>query len=235
MKKPFLLPVRSVLFLLIFIVGAAVVGKQVSEISSWWSIAATAVNIVTILLLLVYARRRGQTYLEMVNLRRGTPKKELIIMVVISLAVASGGMNLAGLICYGKMPYYPGAIVEPIPLWLAVINMLLLPVTTALAEDGLYLGYGVNGIKNDKAAVIVPAFFYTLQHCFIPLVPEARFIIYRFISFLPLTVIFCIYYRRKRNPLPVMIAHTLLDLATASIILVTSADPSIYEKWMSAI
>ena len=98
MKKSVLLPVRSVLFLLIFIVGAAVVGKQVSEISSWWSIAATAVNILTILLLLVYASRRGQTYLEMVNLRRGTPKKELIIMVVISLAVASGGMNLAGLI-----------------------------------------------------------------------------------------------------------------------------------------
>ena len=234
MKKPLLLPVRSVIFLLVFTVGAAIAGRQVSEISSWWSIAATAVNILTLGILLVCARRRGQTYIEMVNLHRGTPKKELIIIVLISLALGSGGMNLAGLICYGKMPYYPGAIVEPIPLALAAVNMLLLPLTTALAEDGLYLGCGVNGIKNDKAAVIVPAFFYTLQHCFIPLVPDVRFIVYRFISFLPLTVLFCIYYRKKRDPLPIMIAHTLLDLATASIILVTSADPSLYDKWMAA-
>ena len=235
MKKPFLLPVRSVIFLLLFTVGAVIAGKEVTEISSWWSPAATAVNIITLGLLIVCAKRRGQTYPEMVNLHRGTPGKELIILVLISLAVGSGGMNLAGLICYGKLPYYPGAIVEPIPLAAAVINMLLLPLTTALAEDGLYLGYGVNSIRNDKAAVIVPAFFYTLQHCFIPFVPEAKFIIYRFISFLPLTVIFCIYYRKKRDPLPIMIAHFLLDAATASIILVTSADPSIYEKWMAAV
>ena len=234
MKKPLLLPVRSVIFLLVFTVGAAIAGRQVSEISCWWSIAATAVNILTLGILLVCARRSGQTYIEMVNLRRGTPRKELIVIVLISLALGSGGMNLAGLICYGKMPYYPGAIVEPIPLALAAVNMLLLPLTTALAEDGLYLGCGVNSIKNDKAAVIVPAFFYTLQHCFIPLVPDVRFIVYRFISFLPLTVVFCIYYRKKRDPLPVMIAHTLLDLATASIILVTSADPSLYDKWMAA-
>lgn len=37
---------------------------------------------------------------------------------------------------------------------LAVINVLLLPVTTALAEDGLYLGCGVNGIENKFGAII---------------------------------------------------------------------------------
>ena len=37
---------------------------------------------------------------------------------------------------------------------MAVINVLLLPVTTALAEDGLYLRCGVNGIENKFSAII---------------------------------------------------------------------------------
>jgi hypothetical protein len=46
MKKkylPFLLPLRSVLFLLTFLAGSAAAGKKVSEITNWWSIVATAV------------------------------------------------------------------------------------------------------------------------------------------------------------------------------------------------
>lgn len=233
-KTPILLPIRSVIFLLIFVIGAAIVGRTVDGISSWWSIAATAVNILTLGLLILIAKRWGQTYFEMINLHRGTPRKEMIVAVLVSLAVGYGGMNLAGLIFYGKLPYYPSGIVEPIPLVPAVINLFLLPVTTALAEDGLYLGYGVNGIRNKYAAVILPAFFYALQHCFIPTVFDAKYMVYRFVSFLPLTVVFCICYRKKRNPLPIMIAHTILDLATAVIILVTSADPGIYDKWMAA-
>ena len=37
---PVLLPVRSVIFPLIFIAGAAMTGKNVSDISNWWSTAA---------------------------------------------------------------------------------------------------------------------------------------------------------------------------------------------------
>jgi len=39
-------------------------------------------------------------------------------------------------------------MIAPIPLWIAIINILILPISTALAEDGLYLGCGVNQIKN---------------------------------------------------------------------------------------
>ncbi|MBQ5310925.1 MAG: CPBP family intramembrane metalloprotease [Oscillospiraceae bacterium] len=113
---------------------------------------------------------------------------------------------------------------------LAVINIFLLPVTTALAEDGLYLGGGVGHIQNKYTAVIVPAFFYALQHCFIPTLFDVRYMVYRFASFLPLTVIFCIYFRKRREPLPVMISHVILDLATAVSISVTSLIPGAYEQ-----
>ena len=51
-----LLPIRCIIFLLVFVVGAAVAGKDVSEISSWWSVIDTPVNILTVLLLVLAAK-----------------------------------------------------------------------------------------------------------------------------------------------------------------------------------
>lgn len=52
MKKSYLkyfLPVRCILFLVIFIAGAFITKQKVDDISNWWSIIASAVNIATIL------------------------------------------------------------------------------------------------------------------------------------------------------------------------------------------
>ena len=139
-------------------------------------------------------------------------------------------MYLAGFLCYGVIPYAAPMMIAPIPLWLAIINMLLLPVSTAFAEEGLYLGCGVNQIRNKYAAIFVPAFFFALQHSFIPMLFDARYIAYRFLSFLPLTIILCCHYYKKRNPLPIMVGHAVIDAATAAQILATSAVPGLYEQ-----
>ena len=68
-----------------------------------------------------------------------------------------------------------------------------------------------------------------LQHCFIPTLLDGRYIVYRFLSFLPLTLILCWYYYRKRNPLPIMVGHALIDLATAAQIVATSFIPGLYQ------
>ena len=57
-------------------------------------------------------------------------------------------MNVAGLICYKVIPYMAPMMAAPVPLILAIINFILLPLTVSFAEDGLYLGCGVNQIKN---------------------------------------------------------------------------------------
>lgn len=231
---PLLLPIRSVLFILIFLAGAALLGRNVSDISNWWSIVATAVNVVTILIIVVVARGKGTTYCGLVNLRKGQTKiRRIIIIVVIMMCVGMGSMYMAGFIFYGKLPYSPPEICEPVPAVLAVINLILLPVTTALAEDGLYLGCGVGQISNRFVSVIYPAFFFALQHSFIPLLYDWKFMTYRFLSFLPLTVIMCIDYRRNKDPLPFMVGHTLLDLATGVTILVMSVVPGLYESMLS--
>lgn len=221
-------------FLLIFVIGAIVSGREVDDISSWWSVAATAVNILTILLLVLLAKNTGQTYGELIGYQNGRTKpKQIILICIVILSVGMTGMYLAGFICYGVIPYAAPMMIAPIPKVMAIINALLLPVTTAFAEDGLYLGCGVNNIKNKAAAILVPAFFFALQHCFIPTLLDVRYLIYRFLSFLPLTVLLCWHYYKKRDPVPVMIGHALIDLATVVWIILTSFVPGFYEKMNS--
>ena len=117
---------------------------------------------------------------------------------------------------------------------LAVINFFLFPMTVPFAEDGLYLGYGINRIKNDKLAVIVPAFFFAVQHCFIPVFFDVKYILYRFFAFLPLTLVLCWHYRKHGNPLPIMIAHGLIDMSMSVMVLVMSLSPALYESMINA-
>ena len=119
---PILLPIRSIVFLLTFVVCAWLSGTELSHIGHWWSIIAVVVNILTILLLI-----------------------------------------------------------------------------------------------------------YAMQHCFIPTLLDGRYLLYRFLSFLPLTIILCWYYYVKRNPVPVMVGHAFIDLATAAQTVATSMIPGLYE------
>lgn len=226
----YLLPIRCVIFALTFVVGAIMTKQKTDDISNWWSIAASIVNIVTILILVYVAKKNKSSYRELINYQKGKTKaKQIIGISVLVLVIGMTGMYVAGYICYGIIPYAAPMMIAPIPVWLAVINVIILPVTTAFAEDGLYLGCGVNQIQNKFLAITVPAFFFALQHSFIPTLFDLKYIIYRFISFLPLTLILCWYYYRKRNPLPIMVGHAIIDVATVLQILATSTISGLYE------
>ena len=233
-KFSYLLPIRSVIFLLVFVIGAAITRKQLGDISNWWTIVATIANIFTIAVLVLSAKKNGMTYWSLINYQKGKTKiRQVVLISIIVLVIGTGGMYLAGFLCYGVIPYASPMMISPIPKQLAVINFLFLPITTAFAEDGLYLGCGVNAIENKAAAIVIPALFYALQHCFIPTLFDMRYIVYRFLSFLPLTFILCGYYYKKRDPIPVMIGHALIDMMTVSWVLASSMIPGFYETLLN--
>ena len=233
-KLKYLLPIRSIMFILIFVIGSIITKKELNDITNWWSIVATIVNVITILVLLFVCKKMNITYKKLINYEKGkTNIKQVIVMCIITLVFASTGMYLAGYICYGVIPYLAPMMAAPIPLVLAIINFILLPLTVSFAEDGLYLGCGVNSFKNKYLAILVPAFFYAIQHSFIPVLFDFKFIVYRFLSFLPLTIIFCYYYKKKKNPVPIMIGHAIVEIASVILVLVTSINPEIYQTWLN--
>ena len=233
-KLKYLLPIRIIMFILIFVIGSIVTKQNLNDITNWWSIVATVVNIVTILILVAAAKKMKSSYWKLVNYKKGKTKiKAVIIISLIVLWIGTLGMYLAGFICYGKFPYAAPMMIAPIPAALAIINFIVLPLTVPFAEDGLYLGCGVNSFKNKYMAIIIPAFFYALQHSFIPTLFDGKYIIYRFLSFLPLTIILCWYYYKKKNPLPIMVGHALIEIASVVMILMTSVSPEMYQTMLN--
>ena len=227
---PFLLPVRCLLFLTAFFLISVISKQQYSSISKWWTSVAVVCNFITIAVLYVFSKRNGLSYKKLINYEKGKTKVSAAILIVFTtLTVGMGGLYLAGLICYGAFPYLDKTMVEPVPLWLAIAVLILLPLSTTIAEDGLYLGYAINSRKcNERLNASLAAFFYAFQHSFIPFLPNALFILYRFISFLPLTVIICFWYQKNKNPLPFMTGHFILNIATAAQILIMTISPELY-------
>ncbi len=226
---PFLMPARSLIYIAVFILISVIAGKPLREVSSTWSVVANCVNIITIAALIVLTKNVGGLK-KLISYEKGKTSPKLAIgMSILVLCLGMGGMYLAGFLCYGVIPYGAPVMVAPVPVPLAAVNLILLPVSTAIAENSIYLGCGVNAMKNRYLSVILPAFFFALQHSFIPTLPDIKFMVYRFLSFLPLTIVLCIIYRKNRNPMPIMIGHAVIDLSTAGMIMATSAVPGFYD------
>lgn len=234
MKKicPFILPLfRSVLFITVGVLFAIVTNQSLEQASQWWSIICTVCNIITIVVLVVICKSEGYTYKKLIGYERlrGNLKFTLLI-VVLMLILGIGGMYGFGFIIYG---YVPVTMVQPIPVWFALINVILLPLTIVFAELPLYFGYALNGIEkitgNRLLSIIYPMFFYALQHSFIPLLYDWKHILFRFLSFIPLMSVLGIIYYKRRKLKPLMIGHAILDLATGIQILMTSISPALFE------
>jgi membrane protease YdiL (CAAX protease family) len=184
--------------------------------------------------LIDYSKNEKMTFCELINYKKGNTKIfDILLLSIVSIIIGIGGIYIAGYLCFKEIPYFPTMLISPLPIPLAIIIALTLPFTTTIAEDGLYLGIGVNRIKNKYFAVLIPVFFYTVQHSFLPLLLDTKFMLYRFIAFLPLTIIFCWFYRRKRNPVPLMIGHFILNMATVAQILLFSIFPEIYVEMVN--
>jgi hypothetical protein len=229
---PFLLPIfRSALFILVGLIFALASGQSLEQASKWWSVLCTFCNIITIILLIIICKSEGTTYKELIGYhkKQGNLKYTLLIIFIMIL-LGMCGMYGFGFCIYG---YVPVTMIQPIPVWLSVINIILLPLTVVFAEFPLYFGYSLNGIEKITESKILsvayPMFFYALQHSFIPLLYDWKHILFRFLSFLPLIIVLGVLYYRNRKLKPLMIGHACLDLATGAQILMTSISPAMFE------
>lgn len=238
MKKllPYMLPLfRSIIFIICGLAVVAFTKKSFEEVGKWWSLICTFCNVITIIMLFILFKKEGKSYKNIIGeyrIRKNIRYTLLIVLVMMVLGV--GGMYGFGFIIYG---YVPVTMVRPIPIYLAVINTFLLPLSTIFAELPLYFGYSLNRIEentgNKILAIAYPMFFYALQHSFIPLLLDWKHVIFRFLSFLPLMTVLGIVYYNKRKLKPLMLGHAVLDLATGLQILMTSMYPAIFEVMKS--
>lgn len=233
-KVWFVLPLRCLLFMAAFFLCSIISQRDLTEITHWWSILASVINMITIIILWIICKYDDTTYREMIHYRKDSKSIcKGVLFIVIMLLMGMGGMYAAGWICYGTFPYLAPMMIAPVSPCLAILNIFILPLTTTIAEDGVYLGYGVNSFPSKWTAVLIPAFFYALQHSFIPTIFDMQFITYRFLSFLPLTIWICFQYYKGSSISYIMTGHWILNIATTIQIAVTSFHPEVYTMLLS--
>lgn len=226
---------RTALFIvagLLLLLKPSFRGKNLIDTSMWWPLLCIGVNVITILFLFLMIRSEGKSFRALLNHNPDKKKtfKEIFTVTPLMLILGIGGLMGFSWLVYGYMPV---TNTQPLPLWAAMVVVILLPATIVFSEIPFYLGYCAPRIKkktnNEVLSIVYPLFFYALQHSFMPLLFDFKHVLSRFLMFIPLLIMIGIWYFRKKDLVPLMAGHGLLDLFTGIQLLMVALYPSIFE------
>ena len=100
-------------------------------------------------------------------------------------------------------------------------SLILLPLTTIIAEDVFFFGYILNTAKDKFSSYIMIAVLTIVQHGFFPFSFDLVFVGYRILSLAILFGLYTFIYKKTKNLWPIIVSHVILNLFTMiSIVLI---------------
>ena len=103
----------------------------------------------------------------------------------------------------------------------ALYGVLVFPFIWGLTEQMTYNGYLAPGFqvlcRSTTLAVAFVAFAWSLQHAFMPLTFDPKYMTFRLLSSVPNTVFQTLLYLRLRRLVPLAVGHALMDGASVFI------------------
>jgi hypothetical protein len=186
----------------------------------WLPVYGTLIDAGCLVLLWRLTRREGIRLFDLVGFERKRLARDILLglaLIPACLVFILGGVYAAGWLLYGTLtpPYFTGAL----PLPAALYGLLVWPFIWGLTEQMTYNGYLVPRFevlsRSTGLAVAVVAFVWSLQHSFMPLTFDSKFMAFRLLSPIPESIfVTVLYLRRLRRVLPLAIAHAVMDGAT---------------------
>jgi hypothetical protein len=194
----------------------------------WLPVYGTLIDLGCLALLWRLTRREGIGLFDLVGVERARLTRDAVLglaLVPMSLVFIFGGTSVAGWLVYGAPapPYFLGGL----PLPAALYGVVVWPFVWGLSEQMTYNGYLLPRfqvlLRSTSSAIAVVGFAWSLQHAFMPLTFDAKFMAYRLVASPPSAVFDTLVYLRLRRLVPLAIAHALMDGATVLIPLLASA------------
>jgi hypothetical protein len=192
-------------------------------IRNWWSVYGTLVDFGCLGLLIWLTRREGIRLLDLVSFVRSKLKTDLVLglgifIVVFTVSVLVFG-RLAMQLTYGSLnPVFPeGTFIRTLPLLAVLYSRILWWPLWSATEELTYNGYALPRLaaltRSPWLAVLVVAFFFSIQHSFLAMA-TFRQGVYMFLIFVPLTIAEGLIYLRVRRLTPLIIGHWMMDLTS---------------------
>jgi membrane protease YdiL (CAAX protease family) len=188
----------------------------------WLPVYGTLIDAACLILLWRFTRREGIALFDLVGLERARLLRDVLLglaLIPVSLVFIYFGTSVAGWVVYGQPapPYFLGNL----PFAAALYGVLVWPFLWGLAEQMTYNGYLLPRLqvlcRSTSLAVAVVAFAWSLQHAFMPLMLDPRFMAFRLLSSVPSSIFETLLYLRLRRLIPFVLAHALMDAATVLI------------------
>lgn len=229
------LAMRLVLFavfqvLIALLLSATGEGNPWSASAAWWPYSASATSIVTFLFLRWRARVEAFSLAPFYRPVRPGVGRDLLLTLAVT--VVGGSLAVAGTIAlvpvfFADPQTATDLLFQPLPMWAAVLAVVIFPITVALTELPLYFGYAqprVAGLTRSAwAAVLVPAAALSLQHATLPLIFDTSFLAWRALMFLGFGLVLGWALWKRPRLLPYLIVvHFILDIQAAVSILLVS-------------
>jgi len=219
---------RSVLIIAAQAITACVLWLQSHSWSwnaaaKWWTVYGTLVDIGCLALMAAYTRKEGirlRDLIGRVRLRWGRDVLLGIGMCVLVFPFFILGAASATRIVYGsgQPPSLAGlADARVLPLWGIIYSFSLWWLIWSPTEEMTYRGYAFPRFevlcRNRGLAIGLLSFWWTLQHVFLPFIPDWKLVLWRFLAFLPGVVILLLPSLKIRRLGPFVFAHWPMDVA----------------------
>lgn len=222
------LPVRSILLVFGQALFALVYRSRGyptpwSAAGAWWTVWGSIADLGCIAILV------GMTRLERIRLRDLIgllPQRFFLKGLGYFLLIApfsAFGTFAAAWIVYGswQAPLPAGVVVARLlPRWAIFYSLILWAPTWSTVEELTYNGYLAPRVAllsgRRWVALALVGFWWAAQHCFLPLVLDWRFVLWRFLAFVPGVLALMVLYLRMQKLASVIVAHWILDLIAAA-------------------
>ena len=182
----------------------------------WLPVYGTLIDAGCLALLWRLTRREGIRLVDLSGFERARLGRDVLLGLAIvpaSLAFILAGIYATGWLLYGTLtpPYLYGSL----PLPAALCGVLVFPFVWGLTEQMTYNGYLVPRFQvlcgRTSGAIAIVAFVWSLQHAFMPLTFDPKYMVFRLLSPVPHTLFVTLLYLRLRRVVPLAVAHALLD------------------------
>jgi len=147
-----------------------------------------------------------------------------VALIPVSLVFIFAGTFAAGWIVYGtaRSAYFLGGLPLPAALYGVVIWPFIWGLTEQMTYNGNLLPRFQVLSRSTGGAVSVVAFVWALQHVFMPLTFDRKFMAFRLLASIPFSIFETVLYLRLRRVIPFALAHALMDGATVLIPLLSA-------------
>ena len=216
-----LFAVFQALIALIYAVGGHASAWDAS--AAWWQITAALASLSSLAALQYFLQREGSSLKEFYRIERDYWKMDALLVLglaFLGMVIAMLPNPLLSTWLFGSPEGAVPLLFKPLPAWAVWLSVVVFPISIALSELPIYMGYALPRIEaltgSAWKGVAVAGFFLAAQHITLPLLFYGRFILYRFVMYLPLALFMAIVLRWKPRLLPyMMIVHGLMDLSAA--------------------